>query len=221
MAFHCRPASGVQLLATLRNFSERLQNLLVAGSRSVIHFDKLPADHSLFIDDVSRRVGPAFAVGIQNAVAVDYFVVFVLEERKVVLSGKFLLQLFDKLLRKIVAVDTHRENLDLFFFLFIEQTFQLAELLRAVGSPVAAVKDQHNILLAAKVGKGNSSPVEIFQSEVRCGLSDLDSVKIRRREIRPILGTQLPKGRDVTEEKRRHQYQQYSWKHVSSLLFIH
>jgi hypothetical protein len=120
-----------------------------------------------------------------------------------------------------VAVDTHRENLDLFFFLFIEQTFQLAELLRAVGSPVAAVKDQHNILLAAKVGKGNSSPVEIFQSEVRCGLSDLDSVKIRRREIRPILGTQLPKGRDVTEEKRRHQYQQYSWKHVSSLLFIH
>jgi hypothetical protein len=61
------------------------------------------------------------------------------------------LQFLDKLLGKIVAVDTHRENLNLFFFLFVEQTFQLAELLCAVGSPVAAVKDQDNILLAAKV----------------------------------------------------------------------
>ena len=50
-----------------------------------------------------------------------------------------------------MAVDAHRKDFNRIFLL--EQVFQLAELLRAVGSPVATIEYQDNIFLAAKVGQ--------------------------------------------------------------------
>jgi hypothetical protein len=64
-------------------------------------------------------MGPTLPVGIQDPVPIDNLVVLVLQEREAVISGKLLLKLLDELLGIIVAVDAHRENLNLVFFLFI------------------------------------------------------------------------------------------------------
>lgn len=48
----------------LRDVSQRLDDLFIGGSYSIVHLDELPPHHSLLVDDVSGRVGPAFAVGV-------------------------------------------------------------------------------------------------------------------------------------------------------------
>lgn len=96
-------------------------------------------------------MGPALAAGIQNAVAVDDFMAFVFQERKIVIPRTALLEFLQKFLRIIGAVDAYGEYLCFFLFLFVKKPFQLAELLCAVGSPVAAIEDQHDIFLAAVV----------------------------------------------------------------------
>ena len=78
----------------------------------------LPAHHPLFIDDVGGGVGPTLAVGIENTVAVYDLVVLVIQHRKIDQSGGSLIQLLDKLLGFLVAVDADRQDLRLFFLSF-------------------------------------------------------------------------------------------------------
>jgi hypothetical protein len=62
----------------------------------------------LFVDDISRRVRPALAVRIEDAVTVDYLVVLVFEKRKVEIAGKSLFEFLDKFFRIVMAVDADR-----------------------------------------------------------------------------------------------------------------
>lgn len=153
-----RAYQPVNKLTELRNGTERLQDLFVAGSFRIVRFDKLPAHHAGFVDHVGRGVGPAFSVRIQYAVAVDHLVALVLEHRKIKITGKRL-QFLGELFRLRMGVDADGQDLDPFVFLRREQCFQLPELKRAVGSPIAAVKDQHHGFFAAKTAEGNPLPI--------------------------------------------------------------
>lgn len=51
-----------------------------------------------------------------------------------------------------MAVDADSEDLRGFLFLVGQKASQLAELRDAVGSPVAAVKYQHDVLFAPEIG---------------------------------------------------------------------
>jgi len=96
---------SVSLRHSLRNFPQRLQDLLIRRPFSVVDFDKFPADYSLSVDDISRRVGPPFAVGIEDAIAVDDLVVFVLEHGKIQVPRESLFEFLHKFLRILVAID--------------------------------------------------------------------------------------------------------------------
>jgi hypothetical protein len=100
----------------LRQLSQFFENLTVSGALLVINFDKAPADHSLFVDDVSRGVRPSLAVRVQDPVAADYFVVFVFEKRKVEITLESLFEFLHKLFRIFVAVHADREDLYLLLF---------------------------------------------------------------------------------------------------------
>jgi hypothetical protein len=76
--------------------------------------------------------------------------------------------------------------LNLLFFFFTEQTFQLAELLRAVGSPLAAVEDKDDALLTPKVGQRDLFPVQVFEREIRRRLTHLDPVEIGWGQVRAV-----------------------------------
>ena len=66
---------------------------------------------------VTEMVRPALAVRIENAVAVDYPVVFVFEKRKVEIAGKSLFELLHKLFGIVMTVDADREDLHSILFL--------------------------------------------------------------------------------------------------------
>ena len=94
---------------------------------------------------------PAFAVRVKNAVAVDHFVIFVFEQRKIELAVEALAQHLAEFFRFLVVVDANREDLDFIFLRLGQQTFQLPELFDAEGSPVAAVENQDDGFLAAEI----------------------------------------------------------------------
>ncbi len=96
---------------------------------------------------------PATAIRIKNAIAVDDLVVLVLEQGKVELSTKSLLQLLYKLLRILMSVNANCQDLNSFLFFLSQKALQLPELLCAVRSPMAAIKNQDYILLIPKVRK--------------------------------------------------------------------
>ncbi len=70
----------------LFDLSQLLADLFVGCAFLVVDLDELPAHGSLRVDHEGRRMRPAAAVGIKNPVPVDYFVLFVFEERKIKLS---------------------------------------------------------------------------------------------------------------------------------------
>ena len=59
---------------------------------------------------------PAPPVRIKDPVAVNDFVIFVLEQGKIEFPGKPLLEFLNELLGVIVAVDADRQDLDRFLF---------------------------------------------------------------------------------------------------------
>ena len=61
---------------------------------------------------------PALVVRIENAIAVNYLVVFVFEKRKVEIAGKSLFEFLHKLFRIVVTVNADREDLNLILFLW-------------------------------------------------------------------------------------------------------
>ena len=71
---------------------------------------------------------PAIAVRAEDSVAVDHFVVFVLEERKIELAVEALAQHLAEFFRFRMIVDADRENLDFVFLLLGQKAFQLPEL---------------------------------------------------------------------------------------------
>ncbi len=121
---------------------------------------------------------PSLTVRIKNAVAVDDLVIFVFKQGKIEFSGESLFQLLDKHFRLVMSVNTDRQDLDLFLLFFGQKALQLPELLRAVGSPVTAVKNQDYILLALEVGEGNSLPIHVLQSEVGRLISGLNPFQV-------------------------------------------
>jgi hypothetical protein len=72
--------------AELFYFREFRENLLVGGPDLVVNFREFPTDDSLAVDDVGGRMGPAAAVGIEDAEVIDYPVVLVFEKKKVVVA---------------------------------------------------------------------------------------------------------------------------------------
>jgi hypothetical protein len=102
---------------------------------------------------------PAFAIGIKDPIAIYNLVALVLEKGKVVAPGKLFLEFGDEFPGGLVAVDAHGQDLRVIFSNYV---FQLAELARAIRSPVAAVKDQHDAFLAAVVGKRNILAVMVL-----------------------------------------------------------
>jgi hypothetical protein len=132
-----------------------LQDLFVRWSDGVVGFGKLPTHYSLGIDHIRRWMRPAFAVRVEKPIAVDHFVIGILKQGKawaaIVCRLKFLTELF----RFFMAVDAYCENLRFRTILFVEQALQLAELRDAIGSPMAAIKNQYDILFTAVIGKAD------------------------------------------------------------------
>ena len=94
---------------------------------------------------------PALAVRVKNAVAVDNFVIFVLEQWEIELAVEAFAQHLAEFLRFLVIVDADGEDLDFIFLRFGQKAFQLPELFYAEGSPITSVENQYDRLLGAKV----------------------------------------------------------------------
>jgi len=90
-----------------------------------------------------------------------------------------------------VPVDADRQDLLLFFFLFGQKTLQLPELLCAIRSPAAPVKDQDDILPALKIRERNSLSVHVFKSEVRPFVPDFNPVEVGGLQVGQLFGAQL------------------------------
>jgi hypothetical protein len=127
------------------------------------------------------RPALGFGAGIEQAVAVDDLVVFVLEQRKIKFAGKGL-DLLQELLRLGVGVDADGENFRLFLFLRRKNGFQLPELKCAVGSPVTAVENQDDVFLAAVRAQRDAPPVHILKREVGRLIADFHALDVRRRQ---------------------------------------
>lgn len=84
-------------LRQLWNLSQRLEDLVVRRPFLIVYFYKLPTNYPLPIDDVSRWMRPALAVRIQNAIAINNFMVFILEHGKVEVTRESVLQFLHKL----------------------------------------------------------------------------------------------------------------------------
>jgi len=133
-------------------------------------------------------MGPPATIRIKNAVAVDDLVIFVLEQRKIQLTGgEPLLQLLDKLLRKLMAVNADCQNLDLSLLFLGQKALQLPELLCAVRSPMAAVKDKNYVLLSPKIRQGNLLPIHILKGKVGGCIPYFDPVEVLRRQLVTVL----------------------------------
>ena len=94
---------------------------------------------------------PCPTVGIKNSIAIDHFVVFVFEQRKVELAVETLAEHLAEFSRLLVSIGADREDLDSLLLLLSQQTFQLPELFYAEGSPVAAVENQNHGFPASEI----------------------------------------------------------------------
>src|SRR5438552_4452655 len=111
------PRTNYYALLDLRQLAP---DLLVRRPLLIIDLDKFPAHDALRIDDESRRMRPAAAVRIKDAVAVDHFVIFVFEQRKVELAVEPFAQHFAEFFRLLMIVGADGEDLH-FFFLWFRQ----------------------------------------------------------------------------------------------------
>jgi hypothetical protein len=96
-----------------------------------------------------------------------------------------------KLLREFMRINADGEDFSRLFVLFRQKAFQLPELFGAVGSPMAAIEDQDDILAPAEIRERDSFARHVFESEVGSLLADLDSFEIRRPQVCPVFRTQL------------------------------
>ena len=104
--------------ARLFDLGQLLADLLVGRPFLVVHLDKFPTHDALRVDYQCRRMRPALAVGIKQAVAVDDLMFLVFEQWKIEFSLEPFLHHLGKLLRVLMIVNAHGEDLHLFFLLF-------------------------------------------------------------------------------------------------------
>lgn len=176
----------------LRDLSQRLQNLFIARPFSIVHLDKTPTYHSLLVDHVGCRVWPAAAIGIENTVAVDNLMAFVFEQGKIELSRVTpLLELLHKPLRILMRVNADPQDLNSFLFFLSQKALQLPELRSAVGSPMAAIKNQDYIFPALEIRQRNSLSVHILQCKIWRLIPNSDPFQIGGLQASPVLGAQL------------------------------
>jgi hypothetical protein len=149
-------------------------------------------------------MGPAPSVWVENPIAIYHLVVFIFQEREIIVAWRSSLKLADKIATLLLAVHAHRKDFGVFF---AKDIFQLAELLRAIRSPMAAVKYQDDILLAAIVGKRDGFAVLTLQTEIRSGFANFDPLEIRCGQIAAVLWAELSIGRCGCEEKHEAQEQ--------------
>lgn len=113
-----RSPGFLELLRWSLDIRQLAADLLVGRAFLVIHFNESPAHDSLGVDDERRGVRPAVAIGIEDAVAVDDFVIFVFEEREIELAVEAFAQHRAKSFRIGVVIDAHGEDLNFFFLRF-------------------------------------------------------------------------------------------------------
>ena len=178
----------------LFDLRQLLADLFIRRTFLVVDLDELPTYDSLRVDHEGRWMRPAAAVRIEDAVTINHFMVFVFEERKVELSFETLAEHLAKFFRFLMIVGADRQDLNPILLLFGQKAFQLPELFETEGSPVAAIKDQHNRFLAAQVRKRDGFSIRILQAEVGRGLTDLDTIQFGGDESDAVLGPQLSKG---------------------------
>jgi hypothetical protein len=87
----------------------------------------------------------------------------------------------------VVRVNADGEERNLAAVLFIKQGFQLTKLSGAVGSPIAAIKNQHDRLLAAITGELDGFAILVFENEVGRFHPNADPVQVSRRQFGLIL----------------------------------
>jgi hypothetical protein len=126
-------------------------------------------------------------------------VALVFQKGEIVIAGGPCLKLANEIATVLCAIDADGQDLRVFF---ANDILQLAELLRAIGSPVTAVEDQHDGFFAAVVGQRNIFPVLTLQSEIRRRLADFDPLEIGSGEIGSVFWTELRESRFGREEKR-------------------
>jgi hypothetical protein len=119
------------------------EHVVIRRADFVIDLDEAPAHGAFAVDDISRGVRDrAPGLFVEQAVAIDDFVVGVREQREV--EAGLVFQFVAQEFRFVVRIDADGEDFDSIAELFFQQGFQLSKLSRAPGSPVAAVKDQHD-----------------------------------------------------------------------------
>ena len=97
--------------SSLVNPSQGFEDLLVGGPHFVVHLDQFPADYSLLVDHISRRMRPATAGRIQKPVAIDDFVPGIGQERKLWKFPIILRNAINHFLKISLGIDGHCEDL--------------------------------------------------------------------------------------------------------------
>lgn len=134
---------------SLLNVADFLQHFFIGWTFSVIHFDKFPAHDSLAINHIGCRMwNGSFRFVIEQSVSVNNFVIHIREHG--VINAGLPFQAFPQGNGFVTRVNADGENFDFIPVLFIRERFQLSKLSGAVGSPVPAIKHQHNGFLSAK-----------------------------------------------------------------------
>ncbi len=95
-----------------------LSYLFVGRPLLIIHLVEFPLHGASRVDHVGRGMGPAGTVRIEYAVAIDDFMVFVFQQRKVKLSFEPVAKHLGEFFGVLMAVDADRQDLDLLFLLF-------------------------------------------------------------------------------------------------------
>jgi hypothetical protein len=129
----------------LRNAFERFEHLRVRRADPVIRFQEFPAHNSLFIYYIGGRVRQSPTVRIKNAVTIDYGMSGIGKQQDPgmgSIAGNFPGD-FPQIL---FAVYRNGENDRVFQGRFFNESIQLAKLINAERSPVAAIEYQHYIL---------------------------------------------------------------------------
>ena len=85
----------------------------------VIDFDEFPTHDALPINHVSSGVRPAFAIRVEKPVAIDHFVIGILEQGKGLAAIVYCLKSLAQLFRILMIIDAYRQNLRFRAVLFV------------------------------------------------------------------------------------------------------
>src|SRR6266404_4716098 len=114
----CLTRSTSSSFTSLFDLHQLAVNLRVRRSLLVVDLDKFPAHDSFRVNHERRRMRPTAAVRVEDAVAVDHFVIFVFKQWKVELAVEPFAQHIAEFLRLVVIVGADGEDLHFFFLLF-------------------------------------------------------------------------------------------------------